>query len=40
MAICQDIVVQKHGGTIDVIGNEGEGAEFVIRLPMISPYNA
>ena len=39
LAICQDIVVQKHGGTIDVIGNEGEGAEFVIRLPIISPDN-
>lgn len=37
LAICQDIVVQKHGGTIDVIGNEGEGAEFVIRLPVLSP---
>ncbi|WP_404421445.1 sensor histidine kinase [Thalassospira australica] len=37
LAICQDIVVQKHGGTIDVTGNEGEGAEFTIRLPIISP---
>lgn len=39
LAICQDIVVQKHGGTIDVIGNEGKGAEFIIRLPILSAAN-
>jgi signal transduction histidine kinase len=32
LAICHDIIVQKHGGSIEVSGNDG--AEFTIRLPL------
>ncbi|MDR3436680.1 PAS domain S-box protein [Telmatospirillum sp.] len=34
LAICRDVVVTKHGGTIDVKSNRGKGAEFVVRLPL------
>lgn len=34
LTVCRDIVVGKHGGTIDVDGKEGEGAVFVVRLPI------
>jgi signal transduction histidine kinase len=33
LAICRKIV-ERHGGTIDVISQPGEGAEFIIELPM------
>jgi signal transduction histidine kinase len=36
LAICHDVVVVKHGGTINISGAQGEGAEFIIRLP-VSP---
>ncbi|MDR3439772.1 ATP-binding protein [Telmatospirillum sp.] len=34
LAICRDVVVDKHGGTISVDGEEGVGAIFTIRLPI------
>lgn len=34
LAIARQIVVEKHGGTIEVHSTVGEGAEFVIRLPL------
>jgi signal transduction histidine kinase len=34
LAIAQQIVVEKHGGTIEVNSVLGEGTEFVISLPM------
>ncbi|HMA51713.1 MAG TPA: PAS domain S-box protein, partial [Magnetospirillaceae bacterium] len=34
LAICLDVVVHKHGGKIAVGGVEGEGALFVISLPI------
>ncbi len=34
LAICYDVVVSKHGGSLDVGGEEGEGAVFTIRLPV------
>ncbi|HXP96949.1 MAG TPA: ATP-binding protein, partial [Telmatospirillum sp.] len=34
LAICRDVVVVKHGGTLDVGGVEGEGAVFTVRLPI------
>ncbi|MDR3436851.1 ATP-binding protein [Telmatospirillum sp.] len=34
LAICRDVVVVKHGGTLTVGGVEGEGAVFVVRLPI------
>lgn len=34
LAIIHDVVVKKHGGSIDVISNPGQGTTFVIRLPI------
>lgn len=34
LALCHDIVVNKHHGTIEVKGNLGEGAEFIVNLPV------
>ncbi|OQX18441.1 MAG: hypothetical protein BWK76_07515 [Desulfobulbaceae bacterium A2] len=34
LAICRDVVVSKHGGTITVGGEEGQGAVFIVRLPI------
>ena len=39
LAICRDVVVTKHGGTLEVGGEEGEGAVFIIRLPLESGRN-
>lgn len=33
LAICQDIVVNKHGGTIDIETVPGEGTTFIMRFP-------
>ena len=33
LSIAYDIVVQQHGGTIDVESQQGEFTEFTIRLP-------
>ena len=37
LAICRDVVIAKHGGTIGIGGTEGEGAVFVIGLPLDEP---
>jgi len=34
LAICHDIIVNKHGGTIEFVSTEGEGTTFIIRLPL------
>lgn len=34
LAIARDVIVNKHGGTLDVESIEGEGATFIIRLPL------
>jgi len=34
LSLSYDIVVKAHGGTIEIKGNEGEGAEFIITLPV------
>jgi len=34
LAICHTIVVQKHGGSIEVDSILGKGATFVVRLPL------
>ena len=34
LAICRDVVVTKHGGSIDVGGDDGSGAIFTLRLPL------
>jgi signal transduction histidine kinase len=36
LAITQQIIVEKHGGNIEVYSQSGEGAEFVITLPINS----
>jgi len=39
LAICRDVVVIKHNGTLTVEGAEGAGAIFTIRLPIDSGNN-
>ncbi|MBH8578461.1 AAA family ATPase [Nostocaceae cyanobacterium CENA369] len=34
LAIARQIIIEKHGGSIEVNSTLGEGTEFVIRLPM------
>jgi two-component system NtrC family sensor kinase len=34
LALARAVVVDKHGGTIDVHSEPGEGTEFVLRLPI------
>ena len=34
LAIARDVIVNKHDGTLEVESGEGEGATFVIRLPI------
>jgi len=34
LAICRDVIVRRHGGTLEVGGAEGEGAVFALRLPI------
>jgi signal transduction histidine kinase len=36
LAIARQIVVEKHGGTLDVNSTPGEGTEFVITLPILA----
>ena len=34
LAIARDVIVNKHGGTIDVQSTEGQGTTFIIHLPL------
>jgi two-component system, NtrC family, sensor kinase len=34
LAIARQIILEKHGGTIDVNSEFGKGTEFVLTLPM------
>lgn len=34
LSISYQIITEKHGGTLDFISQPGEGAEFVIRIPV------
>jgi len=36
LSIAQEIVVTKHGGSIDVQSQLNQGTEFLIRLPIDS----
>ncbi|MBH8575010.1 ATPase [Nostocaceae cyanobacterium CENA369] len=35
LSICYQIIVEKHGGQMDCISTVGQGAEFIIQLPLI-----
>jgi len=32
LSLSYNIVVKGHGGTLDIISKEGEGAEFIVKL--------
>ena len=34
LSLSYDIVVKGHGGTLDIVSKEGEGAEFTVSLPI------
>jgi two-component system NtrC family sensor kinase len=34
LSLSYDIVVKGHNSTLDINGNEGDGAEFIVRLPI------
>jgi signal transduction histidine kinase len=34
LSICHQIIVEKHGGQMDCISSLGEGAEFIIKIPL------
>jgi signal transduction histidine kinase len=34
MSICHQIITEKHGGKLDCFSNPGEGAEFVLQIPI------
>lgn len=34
LAICQRVIIDKHGGTIDLESEVGKGTTFIIRLPL------
>lgn len=34
LSLSYDIVVKGHNGTLDIISEEGEGADFIVKLPM------
>ena len=34
LAIARDVIVNKHGGSLEVESEEGQGATFIIRLPI------
>lgn len=37
LAICYDVIVNKHGGKLDVMSKHGEGTCFTIRVPKFQP---
>jgi len=40
LAISYDIIVGQHDGSLDVLSNEGEGATFIITLPLTAKENS
>jgi signal transduction histidine kinase len=39
LAIAHSVIVDKHGGTIDIESEENRGTTFVIRLPVDENYS-
>ena len=39
LSLSYDIITKRHGGTLEVISKEGEGAEFIVQLPIESTIN-
>jgi PAS domain S-box-containing protein len=40
LAIVHSVIVEKHGGEIDVESEIGKGAAFILRLPLTAPSNS
>ncbi|MBN2173876.1 MAG: hypothetical protein JW731_07085 [Bacteroidales bacterium] len=36
LSMSYDIITKGHGGSLEVISTEGEGSEFIIRLPLVN----
>ena len=34
LSLTYDMVVKGHNGTLDIISKEGEGTEFIVKLPL------
>lgn len=34
LSLTYDMVVKGHGGTLDIVSKEGEGSEFIVKLPV------
>jgi len=34
LSLSYDILVKGHNGTLDIISKEGEGSEFIVKLPL------
>jgi signal transduction histidine kinase len=39
LSLAYDIVTKGHGGTMEVGSKEGNGTEFIIKLPVVSSHN-
>jgi len=35
LSLSYDVVVKGHGGTLELVSREGEGSEFVVKLPLV-----
>ena len=40
LSIARSIIVDKHGGSLTFLTNEGVGTTFAIRLPLVPPAAA
>jgi two-component system NtrC family sensor kinase len=38
LSLSYDIIVKGHGGTLDIVSKEGEGSEFIVRLPVVNSH--
>jgi len=40
LAIAESVIVDKHQGGIELECVEGQGADFIIRPPLLNEYNS